>query len=102
MSLKVEPEIVEIIYRHFFCVTEKILMSASVFFSCLLFPGRPGRRQSSILLANTIIFAMRPFLKNYTFFYETISKLVPSATLKTIRNLKQLIFTTVENYVFFC
>ena len=28
--------------------------------------------------------------------------MVPSATPKTIRNLKQLIFTTVENYVFFC
>ena len=45
---------------------------------------------------------MRPFLKIYTVFYKTVSKLVPSATPKTIRNLKNLIFTTVENYVFFC
>ena len=45
---------------------------------------------------------MRPFLKNNTVFYKTMSKLVPSATPKTIGNLKNLIFTTVENYVFFC
>ena len=31
-----------------------------------------------------------------------MSKVVPSATPKTTRNLKKLIFTTVENYVFFC
>ena len=31
-----------------------------------------------------------------------MSKLVPSATPKTTRNLKKLIFTTVENNVFFC
>ena len=64
--------------------------------------GRPGRRQSSIVLANTIIFVMRPFLKNDTGFYKTMSKLVPSATPKTTRNLKKLIFTTCENYHFFC
>ena len=45
---------------------------------------------------------MRPFLKNDTVFYKTVSKLVPSATPKTTTNLKKLIFTTVENYTFFC
>ena len=45
---------------------------------------------------------MRPFLKNNTVFDKFMSKLVPSATPKTIRNLKKLIFTTVENYAFFC
>jgi hypothetical protein len=45
---------------------------------------------------------MPPFLKNNTVFYKTMSKLVPLATSKTIRNLKNMIFTTVENYVFFC
>ena len=45
---------------------------------------------------------MPPFLKNNTVFYKTMSKLVPSATPKTTRNVKKLIFTTVENYVFFC
>ena len=45
---------------------------------------------------------MRPFLKNNAVFYKTMSKLVPSATPKTIGNLKNLIFTTVENYVYFC
>ena len=53
-------------------------------------------------LINIIIFAMPPFLKNNTVFYKTMSKLVPSATPKTTRNVKKLIFTTVENYVFFC
>ena len=28
--------------------------------------------------------------------------MVPSATPKTTKNLKKLIFTTVENYAFFC
>ena len=31
-----------------------------------------------------------------------LSKVVPSATPKTTRNLKKLIFTTVEKYAFFC
>ena len=54
------------------------------------------------VVPNTIIFAMRPFLKTYINFYKTISKLVPLATPLAIRNRKKLIFTTVENYVFFC
>ena len=94
-SLKWHPDV-------FFALPKKHQIPQAFFFSLLLFPGRPGRRQSSNFLANTIIFAMRPFLKIYTVFYKTVSKLVPSATPKTIRNLKNLIFTTVENYVFFC
>ena len=102
VGLKVEPKTVKIGSRRVFCVTEKTLNSASVFFALLLFLGRPGRRKSSISLANTIIFAKRPFLKNNNVFYKTMSKLIPSATPKTIGNLKNLIFTTVEIYVFFC
>ena len=45
---------------------------------------------------------MRPCLKNNAVFYKIMSKVVPSATPKTTRNLKKLIFTTVENYAFFC
>ena len=45
---------------------------------------------------------MRPFLKNNAVFYKIMSKVVPSATPNTTRNLKKLIFTTVENYAFFC
>ena len=45
---------------------------------------------------------MRPFLKNKTIVYKIMSKVVPSATPKTTRNLKKLIFTTVEKYAFFC
>ena len=45
---------------------------------------------------------MRPFLKNNTVFYKIMLKVVPSATPKTTRNLNKLIFTTVENYAFFC
>ena len=45
---------------------------------------------------------MRPFLKNNSVFYKITSKVVPSATPKTTKHLKKLIFTTVENYAFFC
>ena len=45
---------------------------------------------------------MRPFLKNNAVFYKMMSKVVPSATPKITRNLKKLMFTTVEKYAFFC
>ena len=92
MGLKVEPKIVKIGSRRVFCVTEKTLNSASVFFRAFTVSGTPGPSP----IVNF------PLLKNNTVFYKTMSKLVPSATPKTIGNLKNLIFTTVENYVFFC
>jgi len=103
VNLKVDPKIVQNCIPASFLRYRKNTKFRKRFFSrFLLFPGRPDRRKSSIFIANTIIFAMRPFLKNNAIFYKIMSKVVPSATPKTTRNLKKLIFTTVENYVFFC
>ena len=41
-GLKVEPKIVKIGSRRVFCVTEKTLNSASVFFSAFTVSGTPG------------------------------------------------------------
>ena len=98
MSLEVEPKIVKIVSQRVFCVTEKTL-NTNVFFSLLLFLGRPGRRQSSIFLTKTIIFAMRPFRQNNTVFHKTTSNwstwllLKPQEIAnKCFYNLQQLCF----------